>query len=110
MPPGGASQGEVKERVMRAYFQEGVDIGDLEELVRLGVEAGLSERRLHEPLWCCARDTGRGWWPRSATPAHWGSRLSPRSFSTDSTLCPAPRSPRTWLVVFDQVADFAAAR
>ena len=29
---------------MQAYFEEGRDIGDIEELVRLGVEAGLSER------------------------------------------------------------------
>ncbi len=38
-----ALQGEVTERIMRAYFQEGCDIGDVEELVRLGVEAGLGE-------------------------------------------------------------------
>lgn len=36
-------QAEVKERIMRAYFEEGRDIGDVDELVRLGVEAGLSE-------------------------------------------------------------------
>ena len=36
-------QGQVNERIMRAYFQEGCDIGDVEELVRLGVEAGLAE-------------------------------------------------------------------
>src|ERR1019366_2458721 len=36
-------QAAVKDRVMRAYFEEGCDIGDLEELVRLGVEAGLTE-------------------------------------------------------------------
>ena len=36
--------GEVTERIMQAYFEEGRDIGDTEELVRLGVEAGLSER------------------------------------------------------------------
>jgi predicted DsbA family dithiol-disulfide isomerase len=35
---------EVTERVMQAYFEEGRDIGDTEELVRLGVDAGLSER------------------------------------------------------------------
>jgi predicted DsbA family dithiol-disulfide isomerase len=35
-------QGPVKDRIMRAYFEEGCDIGDLEELVRLGVEAGLA--------------------------------------------------------------------
>ncbi len=37
-------QGVVVERVMRGYFEEGCDIGDIEQLVRLGVEAGLSER------------------------------------------------------------------
>jgi predicted DsbA family dithiol-disulfide isomerase len=35
---------EVTERVMQAYFEEGRDIGDTEELVRIGVEAGLAER------------------------------------------------------------------
>src|SRR5271154_2610705 len=35
---------EVTERVMQAYFEEGSNIGDIEELVRLGVEAGLGER------------------------------------------------------------------
>jgi predicted DsbA family dithiol-disulfide isomerase len=35
---------EVKERVMQAYFEQGCNIGDVEELVRLGVEAGLAER------------------------------------------------------------------
>ena len=29
---------------MRGYFEEGCDIGDIEQLVRLGVEVGLSER------------------------------------------------------------------
>ncbi len=37
-------QSGVMERVMRGYFEEGCDIGDIEQLVRLGVEAGLSER------------------------------------------------------------------
>jgi predicted DsbA family dithiol-disulfide isomerase len=37
-------QSVVVERVMRGYFEEGCDIGDIEQLVRLGVEAGLSER------------------------------------------------------------------
>ncbi len=36
-------QSQVKERLMRGYFEEGCDIGDTEQLVRLGVEAGLSE-------------------------------------------------------------------
>jgi predicted DsbA family dithiol-disulfide isomerase len=36
-------QSEITERIMRAYFQEGCDIGDIDELVRLGVETGLEE-------------------------------------------------------------------
>jgi predicted DsbA family dithiol-disulfide isomerase len=35
---------EATERIMQAYFEEGCDIGDVEELVRLGTEIGLSER------------------------------------------------------------------
>ncbi len=38
-----ALQGDITERIMRAYFEEGCDIGDVEELVRLGVEAGLEQ-------------------------------------------------------------------
>jgi predicted DsbA family dithiol-disulfide isomerase len=41
---------EVKERVMQAYFEEGCNIGDVEELVRLGVEAGLSERETRSAM------------------------------------------------------------
>jgi predicted DsbA family dithiol-disulfide isomerase len=37
-------QSVVVERIMRGYFEEGCDIGDIEQLVRLGVEAGLCER------------------------------------------------------------------
>src|SRR5258708_30693518 len=43
-------QARVKDRVMQAYFEEGSDIGDLDELVRLGVEAGLGEREARSPL------------------------------------------------------------
>lgn len=34
----------VVERLMRAYFEEGLDIGDIDTLVRLGGECGLAER------------------------------------------------------------------
>ncbi len=43
-------QGEVKERIMRAYFQEGCDIGDIDELVRLGAEAGLDAADCRQAL------------------------------------------------------------
>jgi len=41
---------EVTERVMQAYFEEGCNIGDVEELVRLGVEAGLAERETRSAM------------------------------------------------------------
>ena len=43
-------QGRMQDRIMQAYFQEGVDIGELEELVRLGLDAGLSERECRAAL------------------------------------------------------------
>lgn len=43
-------QSEVKDRIMRGYFEEGVNIGDVEELVRLGVEAGLPETEARHAL------------------------------------------------------------
>lgn len=41
---------EVVERIMQAYFEEGCDIGEVDELVRLGVEAGLSERETRSAM------------------------------------------------------------
>jgi predicted DsbA family dithiol-disulfide isomerase len=38
-------QGEAQERVMRAYFTEGVAIGDREQLIALGDELGLEDAR-----------------------------------------------------------------
>ncbi len=43
-------QSETKERLMRAYFQEGCDIGDADELARLGAESGLAEREVRAAL------------------------------------------------------------
>jgi predicted DsbA family dithiol-disulfide isomerase len=43
-------QSQMKERVMRAYFEEGCDIGDLDELVRLGMECGLAESEVRNTL------------------------------------------------------------
>ena len=40
----------LKERLMRAYFTEGVAIGDREALVPLAVEAGLGEREVRDVL------------------------------------------------------------
>jgi len=43
-------QSEVKDRIMQGYFEEGINIGDVEELVRLGVQAGLPESEARHAL------------------------------------------------------------
>jgi predicted DsbA family dithiol-disulfide isomerase len=43
-------QSAVKERVMRAYFEEGRDIGDLDELVGLAVDCGLAQSEARNTL------------------------------------------------------------
>ena len=48
---GGAElQGQVKERLLRAYFSEGEPIGDRDTLVRLAGEAGLDEAEVKDAL------------------------------------------------------------
>jgi len=41
---------ELGERVLRAYFEEGCDIGDIDELVRLGVDCGLKDAEIRSAL------------------------------------------------------------
>ena len=43
-------QDAVKERLLRAYFTEGVDVADHDELTRLGTEAGLPAERVRAML------------------------------------------------------------
>ena len=45
-----SDQDAVKERLLRAYFSEGIDVADRGELVRLGSEAGLDPARVTEFL------------------------------------------------------------
>jgi predicted DsbA family dithiol-disulfide isomerase len=101
-------QGKVKERVMQAYFEEGVDIGDLEELVRLGVESGLAERDTRAALvlregqdGVVAAERHAGALGISAVPTY--------IFDGQYTLAGA-QEPSNLVRVFDQVAEFAAAR
>lgn len=46
----GGTQHDVAERLFRAYFVEGQNIGDREVLVRVGAEAGLEEAAVREAL------------------------------------------------------------
>ncbi len=101
-------QGEVKDRVMRAYFQEGVDIGDPEELVRLGVESGLSEREAR-----CALVLREGQDGIVAAERHAGvigvTAVPTYIFDGQYTLSGA-QEPANLARVLDQVAELAAAR
>jgi len=43
-------QNELEERLLRAYFEEGRDIGDIDELVHLGVDCGLADAEIRSAL------------------------------------------------------------
>jgi predicted DsbA family dithiol-disulfide isomerase len=101
-------QGEVKQRVMRAYFQEGVDIGDLEELVRLGVEAGLSERDTRAAL--VLREGQDGVVAAERHAGVLGITAVPTFIFDGQYTLSGAQEPANLARVFDQVADFAAAR
>ena len=101
-------QARVKDRLMQAYFEEGTDIGDLDELVRLGVEAGLGEREARAALVLREGQDGV-----VAAERHAGT-LSITSvptyiFDGQYTLAGA-QDPSNMARILDQVAEFAAAR
>jgi predicted DsbA family dithiol-disulfide isomerase len=101
-------QARVKDRVMQAYFEEGSDIGDLDELVRLGVEVGLGEREARAALVLREGQDGV-----VAAERHAGT-LSITSvptyiFDGQYTLAGA-QEPSNMARILDQVAEFAAAR
>ncbi|MDH6578780.1 putative DsbA family dithiol-disulfide isomerase [Kitasatospora sp. MAP5-34] len=43
---GAAAQGELKERLLKAHFSDGVDVGDREQLTEVAVAAGLDRDRV----------------------------------------------------------------
>jgi predicted DsbA family dithiol-disulfide isomerase len=98
----------VKDRVMRAYFEEGCDIGDIETLVRLGVEAGLAERECRAALILRAGQDGVIAAERHASVLRITS-VPTFIFDGIYTVSGA-QEVGTLAGVFDQVADFAAAR
>jgi predicted DsbA family dithiol-disulfide isomerase len=101
-------QTAVKDRVMRAYFEEGCDIGDIEVLVRLGVEAGLAEHESRAALILRAGQDGV-----IAAERHAGvvgiTGVPTFIFDGQYTISGA-QEVGTLARVLDQVADFAAAR
>ena len=101
-------QARVKDRVMQAYFEEGSDIGDLDELVRLGVEVGLGEREARAALVLREGQDGV-----VAAERHAGTlgitSVPTYIFDGQYTLAGA-QEPSNMVRILDQVAEFAAAR
>jgi predicted DsbA family dithiol-disulfide isomerase len=101
-------QGRVKDRVMQAYFEEGSDIGDLDELIRLGVEVGLVEREARAALVLREGQDGV-----VAAERHAGTlsitTVPTFIFDGQYTLSGA-QEPSNMARILDQVAEFAAAR
>ena len=107
----GARQGlqaQVKDRVMQAYFGEGVDIGDLEELVRLGVESGLGEREARSAL--VLREGQDGVVAAERHAAALGINAVPTYVFDGQYTLSGAQEPANLARVLDQVAQFAAAR
>jgi predicted DsbA family dithiol-disulfide isomerase len=101
-------QARVKDRVMQAYFEDGSDIGELDELVRLGVAAGLGEREARAALVLREGQDGV-----VAAERHAGTlgitSVPTYIFDGQYTLAGA-QEPSNMVRILDQVAEFAAAR
>jgi len=101
-------QAKTKDRVMQAYFQEGVDIGDVEELVRLGAECGLAEREVRSALILRVGQDGVVAAERHAS-ALGISGVPTYIFDGLYTISGA-LDPPTLARIFDQVDEYATAR
>ena len=101
-------QATVKDRIMRAYFQEGVDIGDVEELVRLGVDAGLPERESRSAL--LLREGQDGVVAAERHAAVLGITGVPTFIFDGQYTMSGAQEPDALAQILDQVAEFAAAR
>jgi len=99
---------EVTERVMQAYFEEGCNIGDVEELVRLGVEAGLSERETRSAMVLRSGQDGVVAAERHA--AVLGINGVPTFIFDRQYSVSGAQEIETFTQVIDQVMELAAAR
>jgi predicted DsbA family dithiol-disulfide isomerase len=99
---------EVKERVMQAYFEEGCNIGEVEELVRLGVEAGLAEREARAAV--VLREGQDGVVAAERHAAVLGITGVPTFIFDRQYSVSGAQEIDTFVRVIDQVLEFAAAR
>jgi predicted DsbA family dithiol-disulfide isomerase len=101
-------QGAVKDRLMRAYFEEGCDIGDPEELVRLGAEVGLNAPEARNVLILRIGQDGVVAAERHA--AVLGITGVPTYIFDGQYTISGAQEVGIFARVFDQVAEFASAR
>jgi len=101
-------QGVVKERLMRAYFEEGADIGDVDVLVALGAESGLAENDVRNAIVLRAGQDSVIAAERHA--AALGITGVPTYVFDGKYTMSGAQEIGTLTRVLDQVADMAAAR
>jgi predicted DsbA family dithiol-disulfide isomerase len=101
-------QGPVQDRILRAYFEEGSDIGDPEELVRLGVEAGLTEGAVRNALILRIGQDGVVAAERHAQVL--GITGVPTFIFDGTYTISGAQEVQIFARVFDQVAEFAATK
>jgi predicted DsbA family dithiol-disulfide isomerase len=101
-------QSAVKDRIMRAYFEEGRDIGDPEELVRLGTEVGLNAAEARNALILRVGQDGIVAAERHA--AVLGISGVPTYIFDGQYTISGAQEVGIFARVFDQVAEFASSR
>jgi predicted DsbA family dithiol-disulfide isomerase len=99
---------EATERIMQAYFEEGCDIGDVDELVRLGVEVGLSERETRAAV--ILREGQDGVVAAERHAAVLGITGVPTIIFDRQYSISGAQEVETFVSVIDQVMEYAAAR
>jgi predicted DsbA family dithiol-disulfide isomerase len=100
--------GEIKDRIMKGYFEEGVDIGDAEELTRLGVDCGLEQGALRNALILRAGQDGVVAAERHA--AVLGISGVPTFIFEGQYTISGAQEVGTLAQIFDQVAEMTSAR
>jgi predicted DsbA family dithiol-disulfide isomerase len=101
-------QAAIKDRIMRAYFEEGCDIGDPEELVRLADEVGMKKAEARNALILRVGQDGVVAAERHA--AVLGITGVPTYIFDGQYTISGAQEVGVFARVFDQVAEFAAAR
>jgi predicted DsbA family dithiol-disulfide isomerase len=101
-------QSQVKDRLMSAYFEQGRDIGDPDELVRVGVEAGLAETETRNAL--ILREGQDGIVAAERHAAALGITGVPTYIFDGQYTLSGAQDIDSMARVFDQVLDYSAAR